>query len=114
MTEDEFKIQEPKDPFECFVQALKEDLKKLKREELGVNDAFAEIITFGSCSEIIGSAHDLVKEAFMLDLPGITHEEQEALYDKFEDLWDARREQLNRSFRYVKTKYAVTKKEADE
>lgn len=114
MTEDEFKIQEAKDPFERFVQELKEDLEKRKREELGVNDAFAEIITFGSCLEIIGSAHDLVKEAFILDLPGITHEEQKALYDKFEDLWDARREQLNRSFRYVKTKYAVTKKEGDE
>lgn len=114
MTEDEFKIQEAKDPFERFVQALKEDLEKRKREELGVNDAFAEIITFGSCSEIIGSAHDLVKEVFILDLPGITHEEQKALYDKFEDLWDARREQLNRSFRYIKTKYAVTKKEGEE
>ena len=114
MTEDEFKIQEAKDPFECFVQALKEDLKKRKREGIGVNDAFAEIITFGSCSEIIGNAHDLVKEAFILDLPGITHEEQKALYDKFEDLWDARREQLNRSFGYVRRMYSVTKKEADE
>ena len=114
MTEDEFKIQEPKDPFECFIQALQEDRKKRKREELGINDAFSELITFGSCSEIIGNAHDLIEEAFVLDLPGITHEEQEALYDKFEDLWDARREQLNRSFRYVKTKYAVTKKEGSE
>ena len=114
MTDDEYTIQEPKDPFECFVQALQEDRKKRKREELGVNDAFAEIITFGSCSEIIDNAYDLLKEAFILDLPGITHEEQKALYDKFEDLWDAKIEQLNRSFRYVKTKYAVTKKEGSE
>ena len=114
MTEDEYTIQETKDPFECFVHAVKEDLRKLKREELGINDAFSEIITFGSCSEIVGSAHDLVKEAFMLNLPGIPVEEQEALYDKFEDLWNARRKQLDRSFGYVRRMYAVTKKEGPE
>ena len=114
MTEDEFKIQEPKDPFECFIQALQEDRKKRKREELGINDAFSEIITFGSCSEIIGSAHDLVKEAFTLNLPGIPVEEQEALRDRFEDLWNARRKQLDRSFEYVRSMYSVTKKEGSE
>lgn len=114
MTDDEFRIQEPKDPFECFIQALQEDRKKRKREELGINDAFSEIITFGSCSEIMGSAHDLVEEAFMLNLPGIPVEEQEALHDRFEDLWDARREQLNRSFGYVRRMYSVSKKEVEE
>ena len=114
MTEDEFKIEEAEDPFELLIHVVKEDLIKRKREELGINDAFAEIITFGSCSEIIGSAHDLVKEAFILDLPGITKEEQEVLYDRFEDLWNARRKQLNRSFGYIRRKYTVTKKEESE
>lgn len=114
MTEDEFRIQEPKNPFERFVQALQEDLKKRKREEFGINDAFSEIITFGSCSEIIDSAHDLVKEAFLLNLPGIPVEEQNVLYDKFEDLWNARRKQLDRSFGYVRRMYSVSKKEGSE
>lgn len=114
MTDDEFKIQESKDPFECLIQALQEDRKKRKREGFGINKAVAEIITFGSCSEIIDNAYDLVKRAFTFDLPGITTEEQMALYDRFEDLWDARREQLSRSFRYVRTKYPVIKKEGEE
>ena len=114
MTDDEYTIQEPKDPFECFVQALQEDRKKRKREEFGISKAFAEISSLGACSELMDSARDLVEDIFRLDLPGITPEEQKALYDRFEDLWDARREQLSRSFRYVRTKYPVIKKEGDE
>ena len=114
MTDDEYTIQEPKDPFERFAHAAQEDLKRRKCEEFGISRAFTEISSLGACSQLIDSACDLVEAVFCLDLPGITFEEQKALYDKFEDLWDARREQLNRSFRYVKTKYAVTKKEGSE
>lgn len=114
MTDDEFKIQEPKDPFECFVRALQEDLKKRKREEFGINKAFAEICSLGACSELMDSAHGLVEDAFALDLPGISLEEQKALYDRFEDLWDARRDQVKRAIRYAGRVYAVSKKEESE
>lgn len=114
MTEDEFRIQEPKDPFECFVHAVKEDLKKRNREEFGINKAFAEICSLGACLELMDSAHNLVEDAFALDLPGIPLEEQKALYDKFEDLWDARRKQVKRAIRYAGRVYAVSKKEGEE
>lgn len=114
MTEDEFRIQEPKDPFECFARALQEDLKKRKREEFGINKAFAEICSLGACSELMDSAHNLVEDAFALDLPGIPLEEQKALYDRFEDLWHVRREQVKRAIRYAGRVYSVTKKEVEE
>ena len=114
MTDDEFKIQESKDPLESFAHAVQEDLKRRKREEFGINKAFAEISSLGACSELMDSAHDLVEDVFSLDLPGITFEEQKALYDRFEDLWHVRREQVKRSIRYAGRMYSVTKKEGEE
>ena len=114
MTEDEFKIQEPKDPLESLAYAVQEDLKRRKREEFGISRAFAEISSLGACSELMDSARNLVEDVFSLDLPGITFEEQKALYDKFEDLWDARRDQVKRAIRYAGRMYAVTKKEGEE
>ena len=114
MTDDEFKIQETKDPLESFAHAVQEDLKRRKREEFGISKAFAEISSLGACSELIDSARDLVEDIFRLDLPGITPEEQKAFYDRFEDLWDARRLQVKMAIRYAGKAYDVTKKEADE
>ena len=114
MTDDEFKIQETKDPLESFAHAVQEDLERRKREEFGISKAFAEISSLGACSELMDSASDLVEDIFRLDLPGITPEEQKALYDRFEDLWDARRLQVNRAIRYAGRVYSVTKKEGSE
>ena len=114
MTEDEFRIQEPKDAFESFARALQEDLKKRKREEFGISRAFAEISSLGACSELMDSARNLVEDVFSLDLPGITFEEQKALYDRFEDLWHVRREQVKRAIRYAGRMYSVSKKEGSE
>lgn len=114
MTDDEYTIQEPKDPFERFAHAAQEDLKRRKREEFGISRAFAEISSLGACSELMDSARNLVEDVFSLDLPGITFEEQKALYDRFEDLWDARRDQVKRAIRYAGRVYSVSKKEAEE
>lgn len=114
MTDDEYTIQETKDPFECLAHAVQEDLKRRKRGDFGINKAFAEISTIGACSELMASAHDLVEDAFVLDLPGIPFEEQKALYDRFEDLWYARKTQVNRAIRYAGRMYAVSKKEGEE
>lgn len=114
MTDDEYTIQEPKDPLESFAHAVQEDLKRRKREEFGISKAFAEISSLGACSELMDSARDLVEDIFRLDLPGITPEEQKALYDRFEDLWDARRLQVKMAIRYAGRVYAVSKKEGSE
>lgn len=114
MTDDEYTIQEPKDPLESFAHAVQEDLKRRKREESGISKAFVEISSLGACFELMDSARNLVEDVFSLDLPGITLEEQKALYDKFEDLWDARRDQVKRAIRYAGRVYSVTKKEGSE
>lgn len=114
MTDDKYTINEPKDPFECLAHAVPEDLKRRKREEFGISKAFAEISSLGACSELMDSASNLVEDIFRLDLPGITPEEQKALYDRFEDLWDARRLQVKMAIRYAGRMYSVTKKEGSE
>ena len=114
MTDDEYTIQETKDPFECLDHAVQEDLKRRKREEFGINKAFTEISSLGACSELMDSASNLVEDIFRLVLPGITPEEQKALYDRFEDLWDARRLQVKMAIRYAGRMYSVTKKEGSE
>ena len=114
MTDDEYTIQETKDPSECLDHAVQEDLKRRKREEFGISKAFAEISSLGACSELMDSASDLVEDILRLDLPGITLEEQKALYDRFEDLWDARRLQVKMAIRYAGRMYSVTKKEGSE
>ena len=114
MTDDKYTINEPKDPFECLAHAVQEDLKRRKREEFGISKAFAEISSLGACSELMDSASDLVEDIFRLELPGITPEEQKALYVRFEDLWDARRLQVKMAIRYAGRMYSVTRKEVDE
>lgn len=114
MTDDEFTINEPKDPFMEALEKLREAAENQKREEMGVNRAFCEITTLGACADLMLSARRMVEHAFSMELPGIPIGEQMELHDRFEVLWDARREQVKRSVRYAGKAYDVTKKEGSE
>lgn len=114
MTDDRYTINEPKDPLMEALEKLREAAENRKREEMGVNRAFCEITTLGACADLMLSARRLAEAVFLMDLPGIPLEEQMELHDRFEVLWDARREQVKRSVRYAGKAYDVTKKEADE
>lgn len=114
MTDDEFTINEPEDK---IVEALKEVLEKVEnrmRDDTGITRAFSEITTLGACTELVASVRKPAEAVFLMDLPGIPLEEQMELHDRFEVLWDARREQVKRSVRYAGKAYDVTRKEADE
>ena len=114
MTDDEFTIKEPKDPFMEALEKLKELSAEQSRERMGVSRAFCEITTLGSCAELMTEARGMMEDAFSMDLPGIPMKEQVELHDRFEALWKLRKEQVYRSIDYAKNAYIVTKKEVSE
>lgn len=114
MTDDRYTINEPEDPFMEALKKLRKAAENRKREEMGVNMAFCEITTLGACADLMLSARRLAEHAFSMELPGIPLEEQKDLFDRFETLWDARKEQVKRSIDHASRAYTVTRKEVDE
>lgn len=53
-------------------------------------------------------------KAFNMALPGIPVEEQEALLDRFEDLWEERERQVKKALEYLDNHYDFVEKEESE
>lgn len=114
MTDDRYTINEPKDPFMEALEKLKELSAEQSRERMGVSRAFCEITTLGACADLMLLARKLADHAFSMELPGIPIEEQMELHYRFKVLWDARKEQVERSIDHASRAYTVTRKEVDE
>lgn len=53
-------------------------------------------------------------KVFNMALPGIPVEEQEALLDRFEDLWEERERQVKKAIEYLDSHYDFVEKEESE